>query len=298
VANAVAQLQPRVVVACDLDMLLAGWLVKRRTGARLVYDAHELWVESQGSPTAVFRLLYGTTERVLIRKADLVVTVNALLADILAKQHRVDRPLVVMNGPLSCRASGPVDVPIRMLFQGGFGHNRGLTELVTAMGMVRGRATLSLQGFGGIEAQLREQVTALSLSDVVRFVEPVPPTRTVAAAAEHDVGVISSVASSANQMYSTPAKVFDYLGAGLAILSTDLPGVRVAAGTTPVLYLPVSDADTIAAAILELADDPDRVAWMKAAAAELGPALLWDSQMRPLLDIVAGWMSAGEAVRS
>jgi len=291
VARAAEPLRPRVVVACDLSMLYAGYLLKRRCGARLIYDAHELWVDSHSGASRFFRWLYTATERRLIRSADAVMTVNDALADELVRRYRIARPLVVMNGPDRCLESTSAGGPLRTLFQGQFGANRGLYELVRALAETGDAVALTLQGFGGIEAELHSLVRDLGLEHRVAFAPPCDPAETVVAAARHDVGVIGYRPTTTNLALSSPVKLFDYLGAGLAILSTDLPVIRQIAGEEAATYLSEPDAASLAAALRELAADPERVSRMKAASHARCADMLWDVQARPLVELVCGWLA-------
>lgn len=289
VAVSAQPLRPRVVIACDLTMLYAGHLLKRWCGAHLIYDAHELWVDSQGEVSPLFRWLYTATERRLIGSADAVMTVNDALADELACRYAIKRPLVALNGPERCMPSGPVRRPLRVLFQGQYGANRGLLELIRAFTETGEDAVLTLQGFGGIEGELRALVHELGLEARVGFAEPCKPSMTVCEAANHDVGVISYRPATKNLALSSPVKLFDYLGAGLALVSTDLPVIRAIAGEDAALYVSEPSSAALAAAIRRLAANPEQVQRMKAASCARCAELLWEVQARPLVERAIEW---------
>ncbi|HEX6702861.1 MAG TPA: glycosyltransferase, partial [Gaiellaceae bacterium] len=80
-----------VVHANDLDTLPAAWLLARASGARLVYDAHELYTEQEPDPPRLHRAVARGLEGALARRADAVVTVSEPIADEL--QHRFRLPL-------------------------------------------------------------------------------------------------------------------------------------------------------------------------------------------------------------
>ena len=73
--------KPDIVHCNDLDTLLVGVLAKRRYGCRLVYDAHEFYPVSDPHGRWLDIGFFGLIERVLIRQADAVVTVNPPLAE-------------------------------------------------------------------------------------------------------------------------------------------------------------------------------------------------------------------------
>ena len=283
-------LRPDVVISCDLTALPAGVWLKRDLGCRLVYDAHELYTEMSSSTGSIYRFLYTRTEARLIRRADAVMTVNSLIAEELSRRYNIHMPMVVMNGVHACLAPGPVHEPLRIFFQGVFARDRSLMPLVQQMHRVRGKATLTLQGFGEMEAELRQVVADSGLDDLVGFVDPCDPSEVVNCAHDYDVGVIAYRLKTLNQRLSSPNKLFDYLGAGLALLAVDAPVVRQIAGESGSAVLVDSDRlDSLWEVIMDLAESPDRVAEMKAASHALCARLTWDAQIQPLLT----WLETG-----
>lgn len=154
------------------------------------------------------------------------------------------------------------------------------------MAMLQGKASLSLQGFGGVEAELRKQVARLGLEDAVFFVPPVSPLDVVAAAAQYDVGVICYQGGNLNLRSAVPNKLMDYLGAGLAVAVSDLPGHRsVLEGTGAGIFIDPSSSATIARDIAGLLDDPERITRMKQAALEAAMSFEWSVQAGKLLGV-------------
>jgi len=289
-ARAVAALKPRVVIACDLNTLLAGWLLKRETGCRLVYDAHELYTEMSPAKSWAYKLLWGATERRLIRKADAVITVSPQRAEELARRYRIQRPGVVLNGPQTCLGDPqPVGDPIRVIYQGGFQRARGIDSLVRASAALRGKAIVTLQGFGSDETRLRELVESHDLQETVRFVEPCAPEDVVAVAHEHDVGLVIYRAETLNDYLAAPNKLLDYMGAGVAVLGSRLPMIEeiVTRERCGILFTPDDEGD-LAAALAEIVAAPDLLAEMKKRSAAACERYAWPSQEATLLAVVLG----------
>src|SRR5213592_3456909 len=89
-----------VVHANDLDTLPAAWLLARASGARLVYDAHELYTDQEPDPPRLHRAVARVLEGALARQADAVVTVSEPIAEELQRRLRLaDRPATVLNAP-------------------------------------------------------------------------------------------------------------------------------------------------------------------------------------------------------
>ena len=89
--------KPDVVHCNDLDTLLAGIVAKVRFGSRVVYDAHEFYPESHPAGRWLDIKLLTALERFLIRKADAVVTVNPMLAEVMREVYGLAHVYSVPN---------------------------------------------------------------------------------------------------------------------------------------------------------------------------------------------------------
>ena len=89
--------KPAVVHCNDLDTLLVGVLAKRYYGCRLVYDAHEFYPVSDPHGKWLDITFFSLIERLLIRHADAVVTVNPMLGEAMRAAYRLERVYSVPN---------------------------------------------------------------------------------------------------------------------------------------------------------------------------------------------------------
>lgn len=254
----------------------------------LIYDSHEFATEEHADWSGFRRMLFRSLERRLIREADLVTTVGPVLARELASLHRVPEPVVVFNGPDEVTIhAAPAHLPVRLLFQGGFRPGYGLIELVSGMGRLRGKAILTLQGFGVVEPELRETVSRLGLSDIVVFDGPYDPADVVRIGRDHDVGLIPYPLSNKQFLVATPNKLMDYLGAGLAIATVDAPGITrvVDMGRCGVTFGD-SDPQGMFDALEGFVSDPEAVSAAKRESGRLGAEFVWENQWRKVADAI------------
>jgi len=284
-----AGLRPDVVIACDFDTLSAGAALRRRGASFLVYDAHELWVDQSGRRfTRLVRRLALFLESRFARQADLCTTVGNGLADTLAKRHRIPRPLVVFNGPETVMDPAPHAVgPLRLYFQGSYSPGRGIERALAAMESLRGQATLTLQGFGVLEDELRSVAEERGLvPDPVTFVPSCRPDEVTQAASAYDIGLVSVEPVCLNNILSMPNKVFTYLGGGLAIMTTD-ETPEIAALVREYGCGIVADkwtADAIVEALRPLLGDRERVESMRAASRRACDVFAWERQFGPVVE--------------
>jgi len=190
-----------------------------------VYDSHELWPDMMLVPEPV-KALARSIEKLLIRRADFVMTVNEFIATELASRYSLKRgPQVVYN----CPRSDPLKVHKRRtaakiaLYQGLYAPERGLENLVKAADYHLPDIHLVFRGYGVIEQELRSLSTGRKN---VRFDTPVKMSRLVSAASEADVGLIPYLPTNLCNYLASPNKLFEYIQAGLPVIASDIPFMR------------------------------------------------------------------------
>lgn len=277
------------IVHCnDLQTLRAGIAAARATGARVVYDAHELSTEAGTLRNWQLRLLR-RRERRLAPRADAVITVNRPIAEWLQEHCALNAPpTVVMNGSTKCLEASavPEEGPVRLLFQGNFFRDRNIEAAIGCMPALRGRAVLTLQGWGEAEDELRRLVDELEVGDCVRFVSPCGPLEVVEHAREHDIGLILHKPISLNHRYSSPNKLFDYLGAGLAIIAPALPVFEEVVTGHGCGMLFSHDGEPSLQSVLDAAvNDRSMLEKMKRQSSVACRGYCWETQARRLIDV-------------
>ena len=135
---------------------------------------------------------------------------------------------------------------------------RGLGVVISALAQCRTRGIavrLSVIGTGRERARFEQQAHDLSLDEsAIRFLGYVPNAEALRLVAEADVGLVPHMAT--NSWNTTiPNKLFDYMAAGLAILTSDArPAARVVRETATGEVYAGTDPDALVAAIERLVD--------------------------------------------
>lgn len=276
-------LAPDLVICSQFPALPGGFKAAKALGIPIVYDSRDLFCASNMRPSMNRR--FSRLERRYIRRVDLVTTVTPQAAEYLAATYGIEMPTVLYNGSVT-RAERPLPPasPVRVLFQGFFLEDRRLTDLITAMTLLRGRAVLTLQGWGDMEAELREQVDRLHLGDTVTFLPPVPPSEVSLAANGHDIGIVNFTARTENHRVAAPNKLFDYMGGGVAVAAISLPAARdIVNGSACGVLFDRGDYRDIAAALTDLTEDYDRLYEFKRNAWSSWERYSWQEQGRKLV---------------
>jgi glycogen(starch) synthase len=227
---AASQRHADLYLASDWRTLPIAVRAARRAGGSFAYDSHELGVEEfleRPLWRALFPPYVRSIERHCLASAAFVTTVSEGIADILQNAYALrERPTVVRNVPPYEPASfRPTGAEIEVLYHGVFMANRGLEELVASVPLWRPELRLTLRGRGkpAYEKRLRRRVAASPAVTRITLAPPVPMTELVAAARAADVGVHPLLVTSNQMRYSLPNKLFEYIMAGLAVCTTDVP---------------------------------------------------------------------------
>lgn len=246
-ADAAAAAAPPADVwhAHDLSAVPAALAARRRHGGRLVFDAHELFLEAGDTATRPrwARAGLARLQREAIREADAVVTVNAGLAAELRRMATPRRLVIVHNAPPApaheaargaSRAASPLraaagvgdGTPIA-LYHGSLAPGRGVEVLAAAVretGLEAVHAVFLGEGSGraALDAAARDPVHG----DRIHVLAPIDPLDVTAWVAGADVGVMAIAPSTLNHRLSTPNKLFECLAAGVPVVASDFPGIR------------------------------------------------------------------------
>ena len=224
----VSKIDADVYHANDLPVLSLCKEVAIKRGAKLVYDSHELYLEQGVFRTRRMNRIYFGLEQEGIKHADAVITVNEFIAKELQERYKlVSTPYVVYNYPQKTSnqyLSHKNDSTIRLLYQGKYSSGRGLKELVQSISLLPEGYELHLRGLGEYENYLRKLALSKGLlGKRVFFHEPVPVHDILAQSSFADVGILIYETNCLNNYLASPNKLFEYIGAGLAIFCNKLP---------------------------------------------------------------------------
>jgi glycosyltransferase involved in cell wall biosynthesis len=294
--RAIRAQRPDVVHAHDAAMLLPGLVGARLTGARLVYDSHEL-ATSVPYRDRAWAWFVASIERLGIRRAAFVITVSDGIADELVARYGLRRrPVVLRNvsalddvpGGVSggglrdhLADGGPAAI---VLHQGAPAADRGCEALIEALCHLPPEVHVVFLGSGepAFAAELADLARRLGVEDRVRLVESVGLGGLLAWTREADVGVALLEDTCLNHRLALPNKLFEYIAAGVPVVVSDLPELRRIVnhyniGWTATPGDPRAIARAIGQALAER-DDP----WLRENLERAGAELRWSQESRRL----------------
>ncbi len=215
-----------LVIANDLDTLLAarlGAILKRK---KVVYDSHELFTElPELINRKTKRHIWFMMEKLLTKGLPACIAVSDGVARVLENRYGI-RCMVIRNLPFSrnpavqeSRIIKPTKV---IIYQGSLNIGRGLERLIQAMQWVK-NAELVIAGVGDIQNKLEDVSISCGLTDRVKFLGKIPLEELHRITQGASLGVSLEEDMGMNYRYALPNKLFDYIQAGIPVLVSDLP---------------------------------------------------------------------------
>lgn len=241
-AAAAVRLKPDVCHFHDLDFVIMAPWVRWRTGARMVYDAHEVYPESMlispHIPAGLRPLaawIVDRVEKACARACSLIVTADPPNS---ASFARTRVPAITLfNYPrLSLFEPDPkkVDELRRsfsgrriLIYQGTMNRDRGLFHMLDGIRLLKPDIPDILLLLVGLnDARLRSEADAQirrdALEQNVRIIPWVPHADMAPYMALAEIGLVPWQPSEKNKK-NIPIKVFEYMACGLPLLLADLP---------------------------------------------------------------------------
>ncbi|MEN9574429.1 MAG: hypothetical protein RL514_2284 [Verrucomicrobiota bacterium] len=220
-----------VYLAHNIETLLPAARAAQRRGALLMFDSMEFHSDMGDGQTAVERALVQAVEREWLPRSALVLASSDQVADALVAEYGIARPVALYNTPPRVAALPPRTVGTFALYWRnavvGLGQ-RGLEDALLALQKLPAEIELHLQGRlpedGG--QALRARIAELGLGERVGIHPPYAPEAAVPEAARHTVGLCLERRGVRNHDLTVSNKLFDYHMAGLAVIVSDLPGLR------------------------------------------------------------------------
>jgi glycosyltransferase involved in cell wall biosynthesis len=296
------------------DFLVFATLPLRLVGVPVILDLHEAMPEffrmrfpSMRNPLINWTLRL--QERASIAFATRTITVTDAMRDrLVSLGHARDSVGVVINSPALSRFDAGAyperrfmeDGSLRLVYAGALTPTYELDVTLRAVAAVHQRrpdlgVAVDLFGRGDSDASLRALADELGIAERVVFHGRIPIDDVPAAIAAADIGLAPTRLDRFTAL-TVSGKVYEYAAMRKPVVASRLPTVeRDFPGDAARTY-PSGDVDAMAAAIIDLVDDPEGRERSVAAAAKVVDGLAWDrvkADYLALVDSLAGGSPEG-----
>ncbi len=276
--------EPDVVHCHDTLVLPIGVFIKLFTGAKLVYDAHELESDRNGLTKLQSRLTLWM-EKLLWRFVDALIVVSPSIERWYRDNIGPKRSAVILNSPLygedgstggdylRKRFSIPAGERV-FIYVGILGRGRGLDFITEAFMHPDVSSHIVFLGYG----ESIDELKRLASSHRNLHVHPaVPHSQVVPIVKSADFGLCLIQNVSLSDYYCLPNKLFEYCFAGVPVLASDFPDIRDLVADYGIGECCSLDSEVIRDAVLRL-QNSNRIFEFS----DLGP-LSWQEQERRLV---------------
>jgi glycosyltransferase involved in cell wall biosynthesis len=297
VARLAASLKPDLFHVHEPELLAP---VVRVAGNRpVIWDVHESyldvltqrdWIPRPLRPTV--RLLWDLKERRLLRKCAGVVAVTDRVAARYRKLH--PRVVVVSNYPNLDAFQGLAEASRdgrTCVFAGMIAPDRGLFEVITALGLLKQRGVavpLALAGPCPSEymAVLLAEARRLGVGELVTYHGVLSKTEAISFQNRASIGLVTYLPV-ANSMASMANKLSECMALGLPVIYSDFPNYREVAGESGAgIAVDPTNPEQIALALARLIDAPDEARKMgEAGRRAVARTFNWSTQFAGMLQL-------------
>jgi len=288
-SRAIIRTKADIIHANDLDALVPAFIAARKLKCKLIYDTHEVFLQNNWVyNNRIFYHFWKFFESRIIRKVDLVVCVSNAAADYICELYKIKRPMVVTNCVNRITATRDIikHNGFEVLMHGKFYAGRGYDLMVQAAKLSSNSdIKYAFRGFGSMETELRQYVEDNKLSNVI-FYPPVKTRELLYSATSSHVGVAITVPYCLNFKLSVSNKLFEYLGAGLPVIMSDIPEHRYLNDRYQFgVVLKELTPECLNSAVLRLYNDKEFYAQCVRNAQRLSEELCWEVEFKRLYEV-------------
>lgn len=232
-----ARLKPRLVHCHDTLVLPAGVVIKLLTGARLIYDAHELESDKNGQTHTLSRATW-LMEKACWRWVDGFVSVSESIVAWYLERFPHRPSAVVLNSPVF-QAAQNRETPGRsahfrqtfkvsedaliFVYVGILTRGRGVEAVLEVFSDPTVSAHLVFMGYGDLDGVIS---AASKRHANIHLHPPVPHQQVVEYTSGADVGLCFVENVSLSDYYCLPNKLFEYSFAGVPVLASNFPEIE------------------------------------------------------------------------
>lgn len=290
-----------ILLANDLDVMPANYLISVIKRKPLVYDTHEYFLGMpQLNGKRIAKKVWTFVERSTFPKLKYIYTICQSFCDLYYQDYG-KRLWYIRNVPprhieetfqfedlkRDIDSRIPRDKNL-LLYQGaGINHERGAEELILGTQFLDPQQFhLLLVGGGDVFDTLVDMIHAKGLADRITIIPKVPFEVLRHITRQAHLGLTLDKPNNINHLYGLPNKIFDYLHSGIPVLSSRLIEMERIISTYDVgTYIENHDPEHIAYCIRKAFEDPLQLERWKRNTLRVKEEMNWENEEKVLFQI-------------
>jgi glycosyltransferase involved in cell wall biosynthesis len=285
----------------DLDTMPANWLAATLRHKPLVYDTHEYYTAMAGlDGKHIRKKIWKGIETFIFPRLKYIYTICDSFCDLYARDYH-KKLVAVRNVPYLhpknpgisrekiCEIKSLIPENRKILiFQGaGINQHRGGEELVLAMKWLDPeKFHLLIIGGGDLFQQITDMIVHHNLQDRITIIPKVPFEVLREITPLGDLGLSLDKGDNLNHRFGLPNKIFDYIHAGLPILTSRLVEPEKIVNEYQVgTFIESHEPSHIAGCIHQLFSDPKQLDTWKTNTEKAKQELNWEKESKIVLSI-------------
>lgn len=281
-----------VLWANDLDTLLPNFIISRINRSKLIYDSHEYFTESVYKKSS--KRIWEMLEQKLFPRLKNVITVNDSIKKIYENKYKVP-VTVIRNVPYFFNKNKVANVAIlppqkkNLIIQGmGINEHRGAEEAALMMQFLPGQFHLYFIGNGTILTKLKKMTIDLKLQSKITFIDPLPYGKMMQMAMQGFLGLIfEKIDVTDEHLFSLPNKFFDYIHAGIPVLSTEAVEIKSIITQYNIgTFIHNLNPEEMAKKVIEISEDREKYELWKRNTVTASKELNWENEEKILVDFM------------
>ncbi len=229
-------ISPEIVHCNDLNTLYSGYLYKKfKKDVKIIYDAHELFPESQSS--FIRRLFWNMVEKRLIKYSDEVISPEINRAKYMKNKYKLKKVHVIENFPEEVQLSNINYIELqekgtinkhKCLYLGMISPKREIDKLILSMKYTNKDVCLVLIGKvsdNQYKRSLLQIIEKNNLQDKVFFIPPVENKMVIHYINSSDIGLIFYKNNNLNNYYCASNKLYEFINCNKKVITNNYPGL-------------------------------------------------------------------------
>lgn len=225
--------RPQIIHCHDMFVLPVAVIVKFLTGARLIYDAHELESDRNGLSRSHQKLVF-FVEKFNWKFIDRLITVSGAIDKWYLDNLGHKKSIVILNSPVRSLCMNPLKrTDVRDIFGiprtlpvfisvGQLSNGRGIDITLEVFSSIEDEAAVIFMGFGDRVEKIREYSQRFPN---IFFYPAVPHDEVVSVCSSCDCGILLIEDVSLSDFLCLPNKLFEYCFAEIPVIGSNFPEI-------------------------------------------------------------------------